>query len=307
MEPVFQRLGDVTIQRLEKPKEKPPPPPEQTKTENPPAEKDTEETEAVSAKRELEILPSSSKKFKFDTANISIVNKSTENLEFLSDSELSKRFKFEAGDVSITNRANESIDDFLSENEMSEYETESEFDSEEEPPRSEASKDDKEPPENDNFLDDLVRDSLENPPPETAETNTSNTEDYDYDIKEKLKEMGEISFETVKKGEKPKKPETASENEVVVTSAKKPGDEDGLGERKGGMLRRNIREVMDETKLDESTLAAQRQEAERLKRVNEQHRFLREVQRQLAQERMQNKVISLLQGSAAGKPGMYEF
>lgn len=80
-----------------------------------------------------------------------------------------------------------------------------------------------------------------------------------------------------------------------------------MGERKGGMLRRNIREVMDETKLDESTLAAQRQEMERLRRVNEQHRFLREVQRQLAQERMQNKVISLLQGNNAIKPGKLFF
>lgn len=81
------------------------------------------------------------------------------------------------------------------------------------------------------------------------------------------------------------------------------GDEDVLGERKGGMLRRNIREVMDETKLDEATLAAQRQEMERLQRVNEQQRFLREVQRQMAQERMQNKVLSLLQGSSSSKPG----
>jgi len=42
-------------------------------------------------------------------------------------------------------------------------------------------------------------------------------------------------------------------------------------------LRRNIREVMDETKLDESTLAAQRQEMERLRRVQEQQRIIRDV------------------------------
>lgn len=82
------------------------------------------------------------------------------------------------------------------------------------------------------------------------------------------------------------------------------GEEDASAARQsGGMLRRNIREVMDETKLDESTLAAQRLEAERLKRVTEQHRFLREVQRQIAQERMQNRVLSLLQGNNASKPG----
>lgn len=68
-------------------------------------------------------------------------------------------------------------------------------------------------------------------------------------------------------------------------------------------MRRNIREVMDETKLDESTLAAQRQEAERLQRVQEQQRLLRELQRQAAQERMQHKVISLLQGNNYPKPG----
>lgn len=64
-------------------------------------------------------------------------------------------------------------------------------------------------------------------------------------------------------------------------------------------MRRNIREVMDETKLDESTLAAQRQEMERLRRVQEQQRLIREVQRQMAQDR----VISLLQGNNVSKAG----
>lgn len=63
-------------------------------------------------------------------------------------------------------------------------------------------------------------------------------------------------------------------------------------------MRRNIREVMDETKLDESTLAAQRQEAERLRRVQEQQKLIRELQRQVQQER----VLSLLQGGSS-KPG----
>lgn len=75
-----------------------------------------------------------------------------------------------------------------------------------------------------------------------------------------------------------------------------------MGERlKSGNLRRNIREVMDETKLDESTLAAQRQEMERLRRVQEQQRIIREVQRQMAQDR----VISLLQGGNVPKAGEY--
>lgn len=40
---------------------------------------------------------------------------------------------------------------------------------------------------------------------------------------------------------------------------------------------RNIREVMDETQLDAATLSAQRQEMERLRRVQEQQRIIREV------------------------------
>jgi RAD54-like protein 2 len=48
-------------------------------------------------------------------------------------------------------------------------------------------------------------------------------------------------------------------------------------ERKLTNLRRNIREVMSESQLDEETLAAQRQEMERLRRVQEQQRIIREV------------------------------
>lgn len=94
---------------------------------------------------------------------------------------------------------------------------------------------------------------------------------------------GEISVETVKKGEKPRKPETetTAEDEISVTPAvKKEGDDsadDKISERKTGNMRRNIREVMDEKQLDEATLAAQRQEMERLRRVQEQQRIIREV------------------------------
>lgn len=61
--------------------------------------------------------------------------------------------------------------------------------------------------------------------------------------------------------------ETSDEDpDNLTTSEKRPTN-----------LRRNIREVMDETKLDESTLAAQRQEMERLQRVQEQQRLIRDV------------------------------
>lgn len=70
-------------------------------------------------------------------------------------------------------------------------------------------------------------------------------------------------------------------------------------EKKLSNMRRNIREVMDETQLDEATLSAQRQEMERLRRVQEQQKIIREVQRQIAinrQNKAQTRVISLLQG-----------
>lgn len=56
---------------------------------------------------------------------------------------------------------------------------------------------------------------------------------------------------------------------------------------------------MDEKQLDESTLAAQRQESERLARVQEQQRIIREVRRQIAlgrQDKTQARVLQLLQG-----------
>lgn len=74
-------------------------------------------------------------------------------------------------------------------------------------------------------------------------------------------------------------------------------------EKKLANMRRNIREVMDETQLDEATLSAQRQEMERLRRVQEQQRIIREVQRHMAinqltrqNNKTQTRVISLLQG-----------
>lgn len=56
---------------------------------------------------------------------------------------------------------------------------------------------------------------------------------------------------------------------------------------------------MDEKQLDASTLAAQRQELERLARVQEQQRIIREVRRQIAmgrQEKTQARILQMLQG-----------
>lgn len=131
------------------------------------------------------------------------------------------------------------------------------------------------------FIEKLASELGESSCPKPTEENTS---DYNYDITEKLKEMGEISVETVKKGDKTRKSEStdATENEISLTPAKKDSgsddsDDKNSSERKIGNMRRNIREVMDETQLDEATLAAQRQEMERLRRVQEQQRIIREV------------------------------
>lgn len=71
-------------------------------------------------------------------------------------------------------------------------------------------------------------------------------------------------------------------------------------ERKVQNLRKNIKDVIDDSQLDETTLAAQRQESERLARLQEQQRLVRENQRQMAAEKFANKtqlkVLSLLQG-----------
>nr|XP_049702735.1 uncharacterized protein LOC110384064 [Helicoverpa armigera] len=119
----------------------------------------------------------------------------------------------------------------------------------------------------------------------------------DFDITEKLKEMGEISVKPIVKKEDEsgesskdgeKKPEGEDEKKTVNSSALN--------------VRRNIREVMDEKNLDASTLAAQRQESERLARVQEQQRIIREVQRQIAinrQNKIHQKTISLLQGGSS--------
>lgn len=241
-----------------------------------------------------------------------------------------KRTKFEKMDFK-RNIDFESSAQSFSENEITDYDTDSEIESDEDMAvmkshHSNIESATSELETSTDFFDKLVQEPFEEQESESDMKSTDEikveVDDYEYDIKEKLKEMGEISFETVKKGDKPKKTEMSTENEVVVTPAKKTGklslysiwkyfeewhfffegtgEEDPMSDRlMSGNMRRNIREVMDETKLDESTLAAQRQEMERLRRVQEQQRIIREVQRQMAQER----VISLLQGGHMSKAG----
>ncbi|ETN59852.1 steroid receptor-interacting snf2 domain protein [Anopheles darlingi] len=122
----------------------------------------------------------------------------------------------------------------------------------------------------------------------------------DFDISEKLKEMGEISVKPVSKTDANAKARSELEcnEEISLEITKKDA-----AMRKVTNLRKNIKEVMDDNQLDASTLAAQRQELERLARVQEQQRIIREVQRQLALERQTNKteqkVMQFLQGHAS--------
>ncbi|XP_019868954.2 uncharacterized protein LOC109597651 isoform X3 [Aethina tumida] len=303
MEPVLQRLGDVTIQRLEKPKE----PKVGPQNDSGALEKTKEVKEASSSCSEED----SEDEFPLPTLKRS-----------LPDSQISlKKFKRDSGDLTLEakkcddiNREIASLNNF-SDTDNSEFEDESEIESEGELNELLNTSGDKPIIGKDDISEDegsssfLVTDKLVEGEAYSEEApiapKQEPDEDYEYDIKEKLKEMGEISFETVKKGEKPKKAEVSTENEVVVTPAKKPGtsEEDKSGLQKGLNMRRNIREVMDETKLDEATLAAQRQEAERVRRVVEQQKILREYQRQANQEKTQQKVLSLLQGNSFSKAG----
>nr|XP_023016446.1 uncharacterized protein LOC111505806 [Leptinotarsa decemlineata] len=308
MDPVLQRFGDVTIQRLEKPKE----PKVGPQNVSSPLETLKENKDEIYSDMEDESedeMPVPNLKRPFPPSEVTM-----------------KKFKFNSGEVRLEKKG-EDLNLNFSETEISDYDTDSELDESEgelnELNTSEVLNTKPVPINKDNsqqsqlpsysedeasssasFFEKLVE-QVEAPSQSVPSTSAESAaeEEYDIDIKEKLKEMGEISFETVKKGEKPKKTEVAVENEVVVTSAKKIGDvEDIPGLPKGIALRRNIREVMDETKLDESTLAAQKLEAERLRRVQEQQRINQKILK-TQQERMQHKVISMLQGNQFSKPG----
>lgn len=125
-------------------------------------------------------------------------------------------------------------------------------------------------------------------------------EDLDFNISEKLKEMGEISLAPVSKTDRKPLPDFDLGAEVSLEQISKKSADGDDKRNKVSNLRKNIREVMDDNQLDASTLAAQREELERLARVQEQQRMIREMQRQVALDRQnsktQSKVLSLLTG-----------
>lgn len=254
MDPVLQRLGDVTIQRLQKPKVGPPvdtsplekPRESQEESYSEAEEESEEELPNHDPKKSLiseEIhIPGLRKPLPVDELSVSSVKRPLQGP--LPTSEVAvKKFKFNSGDITLEKKC----DDFnnFSEAEISDYDSESEMEESDgelneintpgntlsakvnsvsTPAVKETSED--EASSSASFFEKLVE-QVEAPSSSTTPVRTElpADEEYDIDIKEKLKEMGEISFETVKKGEpKPKKPEVNTENEVVVTPAKRFGE-----------------------------------------------------------------------------------
>lgn len=237
MDPVLQRFGDVTIQRLEKPKVPAPQGDagsnavEKEKEEESSGTEDETNDETLNLKRSFPDSQISIKKFKLDTNAVTIEKKiipeeAPTDIKKISEDILSNKHpKYNSSDE--MNFSDTELSDFDSESEM---ESESEIMIPGDKTSTIVKSNEDEDSTSASFLDKLVEDSLvspesEPPTPVKSQDNVSgDNEDYDFDIKEKLKEMGEISFQTVKKGDiKPKKVEVSTENEVVVTPARKPG------------------------------------------------------------------------------------
>lgn len=123
----------------------------------------------------------------------------------------------------------------------------------------------------------------------------------DFDVATKLQEMDEISVQSVSKTEAMKQSSEAADEEPVdeVSLTKKSKEDESAEDKKKNVsnLRKNIRDVIDDTMLDASTLAAQREEQERLNRVQEQQRALRALHRQTDLDKRQSSILSLLQGT----------
>lgn len=131
----------------------------------------------------------------------------------------------------------------------------------------------------------------------TAKQEPESDGEDDFDATEKLKEMTEITVKSVTKTEAAQKTEATTDNVEITKKDKKE-----MQERKVTNFRKNIKDVLDDSQLDAATLAAQRQESERLARVQEQQRMIRDMQRQIAMEKQsektQQKIMSFLQGHA---------
>lgn len=235
MDPVLQRFGDVTIQRLEKPKE----PKMGLQNDSGSLDKSKESKEEIYSEQEEE---SGDEEFPAEFPPEFAIPHLKRPLPPTPQGTM-KKFKFNAkGDITLEKKCDDLGANNFSEPEMSDYEEESEMEESDPELMNDSNILDaannlktpveKEPSEDEvsssaSFFEKLVEQveapAAPTPSPSQKSSEPGVEDDYDIDIKEKLKEMGEISFETVKKGDKPKKTELATENEVVVTPAKKFG------------------------------------------------------------------------------------
>lgn len=236
MDPVLQRLGDVTIQRLEKPKD----PKGRPQNDSGSLDKSKESNDEIYSDPEEE---SGDDEFPQESPPEFAIPNLKRSLPPPQPLGTMKKFKFNAkGDITLEKKCDDLGPNIFSEPEMSDYEEESEVEESDSElmndssimdvsanikPTAEKETSEDEVSSSASFFEKLVEQveapeipvpAISQKPPEPVVE-----DDYDIDIKEKLKEMGEISFETVKKGEKPKKTEPVAENEVVVTPAKKFG------------------------------------------------------------------------------------
>lgn len=186
MDPVLQRLGDVTIQRLDKSKEN------KIETQNVATlENETNKVEDINVAANKRIMPNSPgpsyKRTRIDirrnTDDVSDHSFSDEDTDYDLESDIESDIDIHALKRNLEENVNSDLED--------------------------------------NYLQSFPDEQVTSDNAESTSNIKSESEEYDIDIKEKLKEMGEISFETVKKGEKPKKSEKAADNEVVVTATKK--------------------------------------------------------------------------------------
>lgn len=237
MDPVLQRLGDVTIQRLEKPKD----PKGRQQNDSGSLDKTKESNDDIYSDPEEE---SGDEDFSQESPPEFAIPNLKRPLPPPQPHGAMKKFKFNAkGDITLEKKCDDFGPTNFSEPEISDYEEESEVDESDSElindssimdvgpsnikPAAEKETSEDEVSSSASFFEKLVE-QVEAPEMSTPSASQKPPEpvvedDYDIDIKEKLKEMGEISFETVKKGEKPKKTEPTAENEVVVTPAKKFG------------------------------------------------------------------------------------
>lgn len=117
----------------------------------------------------------------------------------------------------------------------------------------------------------------------------------EHQLNEKSTEGGEETKQKINENDE----QMETTNTEVAVENNESGKKEN-SEKKIQNMRKNIKDVLENANLDEATISAQKLELERLSRVQEAQRLLRENQRQLLVEKQviktQQKVLSLLGG-----------